>query len=245
MVSACLLNTAHRPLTLLSSQNTCTSTWILIGKSLFFSLSRAFGISQMRESSGRKKIGHLSIIPFSDVEPYFLFAASRRLGAHRSSAHFLARRTSESLPPELVFRTVRAGVYELPELNISQKTPAMTAVTRPSATVPSPDEATTSPPTSRDSKPRGPTLTSFILTTNCSTYIIGFIAIPKYCHFLRRLVFHVITYCLLFPMTSQLCPRDSLCSYLCASRTSVVTAMIRQHDHFAFPLYRSSLNVLL
>ncbi|KAG1817981.1 uncharacterized protein BJ212DRAFT_1298854 [Suillus subaureus] len=79
--------------------------------------------------------------------------------------------------PEQVFRTVRAGVRELPELVISRKTPAMTAVTRSSATVPSHDKATASPPTSRDLKPR-PTLASVISTTNYSTYIIGFIAIP-------------------------------------------------------------------
>ncbi|KAG1781861.1 hypothetical protein EV702DRAFT_1067380 [Suillus placidus] len=79
------------------------------------------------------------------------------------------------VPPEQVFRTVRAGVRELRELNISRKSSTMTAVTRPSATH---DEATTtSPPMSRDSKPH-PTLASIISTTNYSTYIIGFIAIP-------------------------------------------------------------------
>ncbi|KAG2074786.1 hypothetical protein BDR04DRAFT_1140387 [Suillus decipiens] len=71
---------------------------------------------------------------------------------------------------EQVFRTVRAGIRELQESNISTKTPAM-------ATILSHDEATTSPSTSRDSKPR-PMLASVISTTNYSTYIIGFIAIP-------------------------------------------------------------------
>ncbi|KAG2366710.1 hypothetical protein BDR07DRAFT_1395559 [Suillus spraguei] len=74
------------------------------------------------------------------------------------------------VPSEQVFRTVRAGVRELQESNISTKTSAM-------ATGLSHDEATTSPSTSRDSKPCPP-LASVISTTNYSTYIIGFIAIP-------------------------------------------------------------------
>ncbi|KAG2122970.1 hypothetical protein BD769DRAFT_1670321 [Suillus cothurnatus] len=78
--------------------------------------------------------------------------------------------------PEPVFRTVRAGVRELPELNISRKAPAVTAVTHPSATDPSHDKATTSP-LSRHSKPCH-TLTAVMFTTKYSTYIIGFIAIP-------------------------------------------------------------------
>ncbi|KAG2109353.1 uncharacterized protein F5147DRAFT_692981 [Suillus discolor] len=81
------------------------------------------------------------------------------------------------VPPEQVIRTVRAGVHELRGLNISWPTSGMTAVTRPSGTALSPDEATTSPLTPRDSKPR-PTLASVISTTSYSTYIIGFIAIP-------------------------------------------------------------------
>ncbi|KAG1742528.1 hypothetical protein EDB19DRAFT_1827724 [Suillus lakei] len=81
------------------------------------------------------------------------------------------------VPPKQVFRTVRAGVRELRELNVSRKTSAMTAVTRPSATVPSCDKATAGPPTSREGKPH-PTLASIMSTTNYSTYIIGFIAIP-------------------------------------------------------------------
>ncbi|KAG1879732.1 hypothetical protein F4604DRAFT_532818 [Suillus subluteus] len=133
------------------------------------------------------------------------------------------------VPPEQVFRTVRAGVRELPELNISRKTPTMTAVTRPSATVPSHDEATTGPPTSRDSKPR-PTLASVISTTNYSTYIIGFIAIPIAISF-TILYFMSLPCCPLFPTTSQCCLcHDYLCDHLCAYGTSGQTSASRSID---------------
>ncbi|KAG2142243.1 uncharacterized protein EDB93DRAFT_1158047 [Suillus bovinus] len=81
------------------------------------------------------------------------------------------------IPPEQVFRTVGAGVRGM-EFNTSRKTLVVAAVTLPpSATVLSLEEATASVPTSRHLKPR-PMLASVVSTTNYSTFIIGFIAIP-------------------------------------------------------------------
>ncbi|KAG2347553.1 hypothetical protein BDR05DRAFT_1057005 [Suillus weaverae] len=117
------------------------------------------------------------------------------------------------VPPEQDFRTIRAGVRQLRESSLARKTSTMTAVTRPSATVLSHHEATTSPPTSRDSKPR-PTLASVISTTNYSTYIIGFIAIPIAISF-------TILYFMSLPAVYYFQRRLSAAS---ATTTSVVTS---------------------
>lgn len=116
------------------------------------------------------------------------------------------------VPPTQVFRTVRAGIRELRELNISRKTSAL-ADTRPSATVSSHGGAATGSPTSRDSKLR-PTLVSVISTTSYSTYIIGFIAIPIAISF-------TILYFVSLPAVHYIQRRSSTAS---ATTTSVATS---------------------